>query len=343
MALDVDVNALLGSLGDEAPCGPNLEYDAEFLQLEEAARTQPEQEFSNTDTGSRLKIEGQGASWVEVRKLSESLFLRTRDLRVATYYARALLRTEGFAGLPPALALIHGLLDVHWDHVHPQLDPDDDNDPTMRVNALAPLVAVDAVLDDLRAAWVVKSRQSGILTVRDIEVSQGRLASRAGEQAFSEAQVIGMFTEALAQDAELGERIRGCVAQVGALSALLQDKVGSAAAIDFKPLRDMLLVVQRALPAGAEATADVVAEEGAVSVSGVAMARPGEIASRQDVVTTLGRLVQYLERHEPTNPAQLLIRRAQRVMDMTFLEAIQELASDGLDQAQRSVGEQLGE
>jgi len=345
MSLDVDASSMLRSLGDDSPCGQNLEYDAEFLQMEEAARVQPKQEFANADTGTRLTIDGQGANWLDVRRLAESLFQRTRDLRVATYYTRALLHTEGFAGLPVGLNLIHGLLNAQWAHVHPQLDPDDGNDPTMRVNALTPLVAADAVLEDLRAAWLVKSRQTGILTVRDIEVAQGRLAPRAGEQAFSEAQVAGMLGEALALDSTIGQSVQESVSLIEKLSSLLQDKVGAEAALDFKPLQSMLQVVSRALPAGSAAGNPLPATAAAEILAGpaVAVARPGEIASRQDVMTTLERLIQYLEHNEPSSPAQLLLRRAQRVMNMNFLEAMNELAPDGLVQAERSVGGQLNQ
>ncbi|MDP5240066.1 type VI secretion system protein TssA [Uliginosibacterium sp. 31-16] len=333
---------MLGALGGDAPCGLNLEYDAEFLQLEEAARAQPEQEFANADTGTRLTIEGQGANWADVRRLAQSLLQRTRDLRVATYYTRALLRTEGFGGLAIGLKLIHGLLEAQWDYVHPQLDPDDGNDPTMRVNALMPLVAMDAVLGDLRAAWVLKSRQA-VVCVRDIEVAQGRLSARDGEPTYSEAQLAAILGEAAAQDAALADSIHGSVAVLDALSTLLQDRVGASASIDFKPLRDMLQGVRRALPDTAAGSAMAPAGEDPTvgGAPAVVTARPGEIASRQDVVTALERMIQYLERAEPTNPAQLLLRRAQRVMNMNFLEAMNELAPDGLVQAERSVGSQL--
>jgi len=59
------------------------------------------------------------------------------------------------------------------------------------------------------------------------------------------------------------------------------------------------------------------------------------------VIQTIDRLVDYLERAEPTNPAQWLLRRARRVINMNFLEAIVELAPDGLEQAERMVGSQL--
>ncbi|GAA5167565.1 type VI secretion system protein TssA [Viridibacterium curvum] len=345
MSLNVDVSSLLSSLGDDAPCGPNLEYDAEFLALEEAARSQPGQEFGN-DGGGVLAIEGQGADWGEVRRLAEALFQRTRDLRVAVYYMRALLRTEGFGGLDAGLKLIHGLLETHWDHVHPQLDPDDDNDPTMRINSLAPLVASDALIDDLRASWLLRSRQSGVLTVRNIEVCQGRLSARDGEDVYSESQLAGMLTEAMAQDESFAASVQGALDLVKQLSSLLQDRVGASASIDLRPLQDIIFSVKRALPEGVAATdPEVGAEEGEGTSSGGGggrAARPGEIASRQDVVTTLERLIQYLERTEPTNPASMLLRRARRVMDMNFLEAIQELAPDGVVQAEQRTGAQLG-
>lgn len=336
------VEIWLHSLGDDAPCGQNLEYDNEFLQIEEAARPQPEQEFVDPDSGSRKVIEGQAADWGEVRRLAESLLQRTRDLRVAVWLTRALLHTEGFGGMATGLRLTNGLLEQFWDHVHPQLDPDDDNDPTMRVNALLPLVSFDAVLDDLRSARLVRSRQVGAIIVRDVEVAQGRLSPREGEQIYAESQLMQILADAEDPEAPLGALTDGTLALLEQLSGLLQERLGAAASIDFKPLRDMLVAIRQALPNGQVVTESVDSMiESSVVVSAGVSSVPGTIGSRQDVVATLERIIQYLERAEPTNPAQLLIRRAQRVMNMNFLEAMNELAPEGLPQAERSVGSQL--
>lgn len=347
MSLDIDLDTLLTPLGDDQPCGPNLEYDADFLQLEEAARQQAGQEFTG-DSGNRVTIEGQGPDWPEVRRLAEGLLERSRDVRVAVYYTRALLRTEGFGGIHLGLRLIVGLLEQHWAHVHPELDADDNDDPTMRVNALAPLVANEALIADLRASWLLRSRQSGVLTVRDIEVAQGKLGARDGEQVYSESQVSGMLAEAIGADPGLAVAITESLALVRQLSGYLQDQVGASASIDFKPLQNILYAVQQALAtvAPAEAAADAggeSAEDGSPAAAATAAgpSAPGEIRSRADVIATIDRLVAYLERTEPTNPAQWLLRRAQRVMNMNFLEAIVELAPDALDQAERMVGGQL--
>ena len=52
----------------------------------------------------------------------------------------------------------------------------------------------------------------------------------------------------------------------------------------------------------------------------------------------LDRVCDYLDRHEPTNPAPLLIRRAQRLMTMNFLEIVREMAPEGLDSLQKITG-----
>ena len=154
------VEDLLASLGDDAPCGADLEYDADFLALNEASRGKPEQQFGDT------VIAAQEPDWRVVNEQAASLARRTRDVRVAVLLARAGARLQGVAAYASALSLIAGLLERYWDRVYPMLDTDDNNDPTMRLNALAPLVDADGGLADLRAAVVGASRPP--LTVRQI-------------------------------------------------------------------------------------------------------------------------------------------------------------------------------
>ena len=79
--------------------------------------------------------------WRDVRTQAEALFERTKDLRVAVHLANAVFALEGFTGLRDGLSLIAGLLEGYWETVHPQLDADDDDDPTFRVNAVQELSA----------------------------------------------------------------------------------------------------------------------------------------------------------------------------------------------------------
>jgi type VI secretion system protein ImpA len=47
----------------------------------------------------------------------------------------------------------------------------------------------------------------------------------------------------------------------------------------------------------------------------------------------------YLERHEPSNPAPLFIRRAQRLMQKNFVEIVRDLMPDSLSSLEKLAGE----
>ena len=80
---DLDVDAWLSPLSEQAPCGADLEYDPAFLALEEAARGKPEQQFGDT------LIPAQEPDWRAVDEQARALLGRTRDLRVLMPWLRA--------------------------------------------------------------------------------------------------------------------------------------------------------------------------------------------------------------------------------------------------------------
>src|SRR5690348_10469940 len=118
----IDVAALLEPISADAASGEPIEYDAQYLELETVARGKPEQEVGDTF------IPAEEPDWREVERLALELCGRSKDLRVAVYLLRAELRLAGLVGLKESLELIHGYVSRHWDSVHPQLDPEDDND-----------------------------------------------------------------------------------------------------------------------------------------------------------------------------------------------------------------------
>ena len=65
---------------------------------------------------------------------------------------------------------------------------------------------------------------------------------------------------------------------------------------------------------------------------------PGEIRSREDVRRALERICEYLERYEPSNPAALFARRAERMLDKGFLDIMRELSPDNMHHLQTLMG-----
>lgn len=321
----------------EAPCGPDLEYDNSFLELAQAAQGKPETQFAPAEP----------PDWRSVHDISQALFERTRDLRVAMHWGRAHIQINGFRAVADALRLQLGLLDRFWDTLHPQPDPDD-GDAYARLNVLALLSEVEGMVGDVRNALVIQNRSIGELRVRDIEIALGKYPPREGETPMTRHQVEQMLAAATAQNADLPGQVTDALARLKSLSTLLNDHVGIERAPDVRPLHGLLSLVNQVMPtagAGDEAGAEDGAEEESTTGTGGGATRAaggkglsGAVDSRADALRAIDMVCDYLERTEPTNPAQLLLRRARRLINKNFLQLMRELAPDALNEVARIMG-----
>jgi type VI secretion system protein ImpA len=265
-----------------------------------------------------------------------ALARRTRDLRLAVLLARASARVAGIAGYAAGLALIVGLLERQWSSVHPALDASDGNDPTMRLNALAPLVDSATGLADLRDALV--GRPGSAFTVRLIELAWGKTDLRPNEARPTQTGVLEGLRAAAQDDGAVLQALRSLQPATHKIEAILGQQVGVAGP-DLRPLKSLAACCAQAVaqlegaPAPA-ATADGPSESQSVGTAGFT----GDVQTRGDVLRTLELACDWIERNEPTNPAPLLIRRAQKLMSKSFMELVRDLAPDGLPQIERIAG-----
>ena len=338
------VEALLTPIGEASPCGDDLEYDAAFTALTTAAQGKPEQQFGDT------VIPAVEPEWREVAEQSDAILRRSKDVRTAVLLLRASTRLQGVPGFVAGLQLLIGLLDRFWDGIHPTLDADDDNDPTMRLNALAPLADENMVLRDLYDAQVGVAPGVGSIRVRDIAIASNALTAVGGEPAYSMSQIQGGLEAIQAERPELLQAAVSVPGLVEQLQALLIERTGRADAIDLGVLRGIGRVLQRAcsLASGApeEMGADVAggdeSQAAGVTASRSAAAR-GDIQNRQDAVQMLDRVIRYLEQAEPGNPAPLLIERAKKLIGVSFLEIMANLAPNAMDTIENVTGKRLSE
>lgn len=339
----LDLDSLLQPIDDANPSGPDLEYDPEFQELERISQVKPEQQFGDTI------IPAEEPDWRSVAKQAEALFARTKDARAACLLLRAQAHLNQLAGLVAGLQLMQRLMEQYWDTVHPQLDADDNDDPTMRLNSLAVLADGDGLLRDVRLVRLFQSRQHGELSMRQVEIAASKAQARDDETAYTMAQAEQMVSAILLEDPDLANRISAAATAARELGAFLNGKVGSDRAPDLKPLiatlglADQLVSrVAASLQGGsagsddAEAGGDTPGGTGGPAIS----AASGAIRSRGDVLVLIDKICEYLERTEPTNPSSLLMRRAKRMMQMNFLELVTEMAPDGLSQVQVVFGPQ---
>lgn len=331
----MDAAKLTSPLPGTQPSGPNLEYDAEFLALERAQQGRPEQVIGDAVNAA------EPPDWPDVRDRACALFARTRDLRVAITLTRALADTESFAGLATGLRIIRGLLEEQWDTVHPELDAEDGDDPASRMNSLTALAATDGLLGALRESTVVASPTLGRFSLRAIRIACGRQPAPAGVAAPpQQLQVNAAFREASLAGLE---RTAGAVSSARrealAINRVLALRVGDQAP-DLSPLLDDLteidgvLTEQLRLRGAADAPPAALRPMAPVTPIVGAASPMGEVTTRQDVVQQLERICDYYDRHEPSSPIPLLLKRAQRLVSQNFLTIVRDLTPSGLMEAE---------
>ncbi|MEO8523106.1 MAG: type VI secretion system protein TssA [Caldimonas sp.] len=316
-----------------SPSGDNLEYDDEFREMEKAAAGRAATQFDP---------EGLAPDWRAALGHAQNLFERTRDLRVAIYWCRAQIHLEGAATLPEGLRLIEGLLNQFWDGLHPLPD---DGDAYARVNALNDMVSLAGVLGDLRESLILNDRSIGELRGRDIEVALGLLEPRSGDAAFGRSTVEQMLRDGAESNPALRQFPTAALAKVSAINQVMRDRVGYASGPDVQPLITVLTGIRDLMPGGQGDGEDASAGEGGEGDDDSSPRRAasraalsGSIENRNDALRAIDMVCEYLERTEPTNPAQLLLRRARRLVNKNFVELVRELAPESLNEVARVMG-----
>jgi type VI secretion system protein ImpA len=319
-----DVDEWLRDTEVEPPCGPNLEYDEQFVALASAAAGKPEQQYGET------LIPAVDPDWESVVAQATRLLERSKDLRTTVLLTRALTRVEGVAGLARGLMIARQLLERHWDDVHPRVVYDGAADPFLRATALNALADAGGLVRDLRAATLLTT-SAGPLTVRAAEATlrhEKTSTGTIGEPQLRQAAVAALNTE----DAPI-RSIAVALEHCNAIAALVGERMTGEDAPDLAPLQSLLETVQRLVPAAdgnGAANASEAGESSAGAETTIATLEPGGLRTRRDALRMLDSVCEFLERSEPSNPAPLLIRRAQRLIGSGFLDIMRDMAPESL-------------
>jgi len=339
----IQIDQLLQPTSDGSPSGENLEYDSDSLLLQQEAQGKPERQMGEH------KIAAEAPKWGNVSELALGLLKRTKDFRIAVHLASASLAMSDWTAFRDCLALMSGYIDSFWDTVHPQLDAEDDNDPTSRINALAELCDVGTVLSHLREAKLAEARGLGQVSLRLWQIASGELSAVAEDGEAPDLNLIhGVLMECDAQELEAtAEAIAESVDLVRKIEKTVTDLVGAGQACSIEPLaleleKELRVLAkplaERGLAGAVAAKAQGDGSEGDGSQGGAeAAAVVGEIRGREDVVRMLDQICKFYEQKEPSSPVPLLLSRAKRLASKSFLEIIQDLSPKTLDDV-RTIG-----
>lgn len=346
----IDIEALLKPVSDEQPCGPNLVYDPSFYELETQSHGKAETQFSAAED----------PNWKELRSAATEFFEKSKHLTAAVILTVCELKLGGLPGLRDGLGLVRGLLERHWAALYPQLDPDDNNDPTERMNILANLATFAEpyrFLLRLQEAPLCQSPSFGRVRLVDVETAKNPPATPPAEgqpAALTSSQIEAAFKDASAEAVVADHQaVVDASAHVAAIEGFLDSTVGASAGVNLEPLRTMLKQMEAALAANIEGgvTGDPAADGVAVAAGegggggtnsgGGASAGPrlsGTVQSRDDVVKALDRICDYYRQQEPSSPVPYILKRAQRMVKMNFMEIVNELTPDAMTQVRVITG-----
>jgi type VI secretion system protein ImpA len=264
-----------------------------------------------------------------------------------------LLVTEGLTGFAKVTTYIRGCLEQYWATCHPELDEDDDNDPTMRINTVQGLCGQPGgqsgpsrIYRALRRAPLAESRGFGRFSIRDIEIAQGHVPPPENMTNVPDSASISAAFRDSNPDA-LADRVRAAktvLEDLKAISAVFDSETpGTGPELD--PVIKLAFQIVKTLDsyAGSETSSADMADDGeasgdvAESGGDSVMAAPagavavGGLRSPADVASALDRIIEYYQRNEPSSPLPIILKRARRLVNADFMTIMKDLAPGGVD------------
>lgn len=115
------LEALLLPIAEHEPCGEDLSFSAAFDEIAELRR-EDDPTLDQGEWVTALKL----ANWPAVHaRCAELLTQRSKDLRLAMWFAEAAALSQGYPGLRQGLQLCTELCDQYWPGLHPQPEDGD--------------------------------------------------------------------------------------------------------------------------------------------------------------------------------------------------------------------------
>lgn len=328
-----DGHGLLEPISADQPCGRNLEdtdtlgaFDAYQLFGQSSLEPEPGETRKNRPP-----------DWAEIKERALDTLRTSKDLRLLAHLGTALLRTDGVPAFAETIGVASRWLDEYWGQVHPLVD----EDAILRRNALNCFADPVAVVDGLRRAPLVSSRQHGRFSMRDLDIASGQLMPGEADARPDEAQIRAAFGDTPLEELKgLREVVAGALTSLGAIDTTMRREAGVEAAPNVDSLLAQLKKMDAALRAQLALHPNASAEEMGAESSGDGagtVVAVGAIKSRQDAIRALEAAAEFFRRNEPSSPIPLFLERAKRLVSKDFLEVLADVAPDALPQA-RSAG-----
>jgi type VI secretion system protein ImpA len=339
----IDVIQLLAPVSGASPCGPDLEDDA--IPADQPTARGQQAALYNLDAlySEARRADSDDAVWAAVLNQAVELLGFNKHLRVAVYLCDAAMRRQQLGGLAQSLAVVRGICETWWDDVHPLASTP--GGKQSRVNLLSGLGG-NSFLAALRNMPFVD--RLSVATLKNYEsTAAGSANEDAAARDFARSVLTGQSKEHLDESLRLVEEAADHVRWI---SARIDSEYSPDADVDcgeflsgvdgkliqkIESIRRILLHATGASPA---ALASAAAPVAGTSPS------PAQVAdtegfSKSRIRPMLDQIIAYYREHEPSSPVPLLLLRAKRMMDLSFIDLVNDTAGDeAVRKAQQILG-----
>jgi type VI secretion system protein ImpA len=336
---------ILTPVSDENKCGHNLEDMADFQHFFFAAQGTPER-YDGQNT-----LPAEPPDWRAIKKQALTFLQQTKDLKLISTLAQAVLNTEGFVPFSECLIGLAELVNEQWEQVYPPLD-EEDGDPLERIAGLSHLNEV-FIYQTLKHLPLASLRGVGAVSLLSLAGSDGTAAS------LSDSQIKGIFQENNIDDLQLlFNAVRYSHSSLVRMNNTFIEKAGHEYALDFSKtlmaleqitqvLNEHVALEERVSERSSEThnaeenedisptvptaqalnttQTDLQEVHQAVDEKNVA-----SVKSREDVEHCLRAITEYYAINEPTSPLPILIHRALKLVNKDFLGVMKDIYPDAL-------------
>ncbi len=340
----IDLQQLLLPVPGSFACGADLEDDAvaatdPAVIAQQAALFQLDALYTEA-----RRADAEDASWLAVLNGAAEFLQVNKHLRVAVYLCDAAMRRQKLRGLALGLAAVHGICEAFWNELHPLASTPGGRQA--RVNILSGLGG-NHFLAALRNMQLVEGTGA---TLKSFEatLAPGAAADDAAAGKFARSELAGcpkdQLDEALQLAGQALEHARWIVARVDAEYSP-DDAVDCGeflSGVDGKLVKQ-LETICRILSHATGSPADATAVPAATGVAGAgvpaALAPAPGTFTKDRIRPMLDQIIDYYQEHEPSSPVPLLLLRAKRLMDLGFIDLLNDtVGDDAARKAQQILG-----
>lgn len=340
----INLEEMMQPLADNQS-GDNLEYNPLYLEMENLATGVPESVMGDA------VVEGREPDWRKLCSNCQDLWKTTRDLRVAVYLTLSLSQLDGINGFCDGIKLVNFLVSDMWESFYPQLDADDDNDPTERLNILqiiSPSVTSgNDAFTFLRTFRQIKLFENKKWTLRDLLIYQGEISTEESfDTALFNAETVSAPKETVDEKVRV---INEILELLDKINNEIEQKTNNEYSFSFECLKKELSTLLKFYSklsvideqetqepaAEIETSAGTNNDNKNSSFINIENYKP---RNRNEALLLVKKSADYFREVEPTNPVPYLLDRVLRIAEMNFIDILKDIDPGAVDRIKEQLG-----